>query len=934
MAVPAFLPTVSEQHTRTANTVSPTTSSSATTTSSSVQSETESAVVGADVIGSVSVVSVSSKCCPSIDSCLVRLEVAFMTRSEEKHQQLAARVILPLINSHHSPAVCPVCRDRDKDGQREAEKDVGADETDESRLSGGELDRDNTDAAATAAAAGMDSVSDGTSRHSWMDSVSGDDTATATITQTDHPQLHSHSPPPRQQHQSSEACFYCRWRACQSSSLPAVQCVESVVQIVTRVELAKALEGPVKAFQRHNTTGQPFREDVSRIIELLCNADQADMDRLDNILPDTTTHTNSDNHHLHSSEHKQHQLQQRYVKGDVEECKEAEDGTLYDVDEGTHTASQPHQQQLQHESIKPRGCPVLPVGLSSLSSSRSRRAVLAVTLLCCKFATENAPFNLKKSEIVKRKVRGLRLLLHLLQRAPHAYRCTRSGVMLLRRFVCPSLLTACITDVPVVFRLVLTIFRHLYDAAYRCHLLIELGTLVDMMFLPLLESTHCTIQQKRDIVDTIAHCCGSSQQVVALFYSYDNRVPTWPIFERCVAVVAKLCEGDIKYAKQHTGGSSSRYATLEQPINNQSGAQQQINSKPAAAAVSSSSLNPPSTGAPSSPSSSASSSADTSDDSSHIEALRKHCLRLLVSLLEMQAQWLGLPGVQRPHDGLNFPPPAAIPANTPINQSDATRLSNSATSSNNTTRTSTGSVDIHVTPPSPAAYHTVLNTANVATSATAATTSTTAPSELESALVIHEKRMRAAARNSTWMSRVDQQKADADIERKILKLAHNDGLSKAVRELRVLYPQSAWPQEIAHFLHRHESKLDKAEVGELLSGLSDSLLSQPEYESLRDHFLALLDFCGLSFEAALRVFLTSSGFRLPGEAQKIDRMLATFCRAYVKDNAGVFPNADAAFILAFALVMLNTDQHNASMKGRQPMTEQQFISNLRGVNNG
>ena len=104
--------------------------------------------------------------------------------------------------------------------------------------------------------------------------------------------------------------------------------------------------------------------------------------------------------------------------------------------------------------------------------------------------------------------------------------------------------------------------------------------------------------------------------------------------------------------------------------------------------------------------------------------------------------------------------------------------------------------------------------------------------------MIHEKRMKAAARNSTWMSRVDQQKADADIERRILKLAHNDGLTKAVRELRVLYPQSAWPQEIAHFLHRHESKLDKAEVGELLSGLSDSLLSQPEYDSLRDHFLA------------------------------------------------------------------------------------------------
>ena len=139
--------------------------------------------------------------------------------------------------------------------------------------------------------------------------------------------------------------------------------------------------------------------------------------------------------------------------------------------------------------------------------------------------------------------------------------------------------------------------------------------------------------------------------------------------------MAKLSEGDINYAK-HGGGSGSRHATLEQPLN-QTAVQLQINTTAASAAVSSS-LSPSSaalsstTPASSSPASSSSaSSTEFTDDSSYIEALRKHCLRLLVRLLEMQAQWLGLPGVQRPDGGLHFPPPVLIPANHSTNQYDA-----------------------------------------------------------------------------------------------------------------------------------------------------------------------------------------------------------------------------------------------------------------------
>ena len=34
----------------------------------------------------------------------------------------------------------------------------------------------------------------------------------------------------------------------------------------------------------------------------------------------------------------------------------------------------------------------------------------------------------------------------------------------------------------------------------------------------------------------------------------------------------------------------------------------------------------------------------------------------------------------------------------------------------------------------------------------------------------------------------------------------------------------------------------------------------------------------------------------------------------------MFANADAAFTLAYAIIMLNVDQHNANMKQQKPMT--------------
>jgi hypothetical protein len=78
--------------------------------------------------------------------------------------------------------------------------------------------------------------------------------------------------------------------------------------------------------------------------------------------------------------------------------------------------------------------------------------------------------------------------------------------------------------------------------------------------------------------------------------------------------------------------------------------------------------------------------------------------------------------------------------------------------------------------------------------------------------------------------------------------------------------------------------------------------------------------------------------------------MTTFSQCYWEDNAGdhdrcPFQDQDTVFLIAFAIIMLNTDLHKTSMfaappgqtvskqKQRKKMTKQEFLNNLRGVDN-
>merc|ERR1719319_416259 len=75
-------------------------------------------------------------------------------------------------------------------------------------------------------------------------------------------------------------------------------------------------------------------------------------------------------------------------------------------------------------------------------------------------------------------------------------------------------------------------------------------------------------------------------------------------------------------------------------------------------------------------------------------------------------------------------------------------------------------------------------------------------------------------------------------------------------------------RDIAEFLHKDDERLDRTMIGEFLGEADDA------DKAVMYSYVDLLDFKDKDLVQALRLFL--EGFRLPGEAQKIDRLMEKF----------------------------------------------------------
>ncbi|KAK3529021.1 hypothetical protein QTP70_014418 [Hemibagrus guttatus] len=131
------------------------------------------------------------------------------------------------------------------------------------------------------------------------------------------------------------------------------------------------------------------------------------------------------------------------------------------------------------------------------------------------------------------------------------------------------------------------------------------------------------------------------------------------------------------------------------------------------------------------------------------------------------------------------------------------------------------------------------------------------------------------------------------------------------------------PEDIAQFLYKGEG-LNKTVIGDYLGERDDFNIS------VLQAFVELHEFADLNLVQALRQFLWS--FRLPGEAQKIDRMMEAFASRYCQCNPGVFQSSDTCYVLSFSIIMLNTSLHNPNVRDK-PSVER-FITMNRGINEG
>ena len=179
-------------------------------------------------------------------------------------------------------------------------------------------------------------------------------------------------------------------------------------------------------------------------------------------------------------------------------------------------------------------------------------------------------------------------------------------------------------------------------------------------------------------------------------------------------------------------------------------------------------------------------------------------------------------------------------------------------------------------------------------------------------------------------SSADVARAEKALKAKIVAAAEhfNRDQKKGFQFLQscnLLPPEKLQPIPVAHFL-RSCPGLAKNAIGEML-GERDTF-----FDEMRDAFAKTFDFGGLDFDVALRLFMDA--FRPPGESQKIDRIMQCFGDRYfaqMSPEVGL-KSPDAAYVLAFSVIMLNTDLHNNQNKRK--MTREDFGRINRNTNDG
>lgn len=126
------------------------------------------------------------------------------------------------------------------------------------------------------------------------------------------------------------------------------------------------------------------------------------------------------------------------------------------------------------------------------------------------------------------------------------------------------------------------------------------------------------------------------------------------------------------------------------------------------------------------------------------------------------------------------------------------------------------------------------------------------------------------------VSGIEQKKA-SKLEYQEAITLFNKKAKKGIAMMQKMGRLGTSPEDIAAFL-RQTPDLDKTVIGDYLGERDEPMLT------VMHAYVDALDFTSQALDEAIRKFL--EGFRLPGESQKIDRLMEKFAERYCKQNPG------------------------------------------------
>ncbi|KAJ3187144.1 Brefeldin A-inhibited guanine nucleotide-exchange protein 1 [Gaertneriomyces sp. JEL0708] len=510
-----------------------------------------------------------------------------------------------------------------------------------------------------------------------------------------------------------------------------------------------------------------------------------------------------------------------------------------------------------------------PHGPSSTSSVASMKEVAAL------------PMGELSAQAVKARQLALELILSIMNNCGSVFQTDELYMGLIRQSLCVSISRNSVTTNPVLFELSLSIFL-MVMRYYRSRLKPEMEVLLNTIYLHIVEMGNSTYSQKRMVLQGLLKICENPQTLADLYVNYDCDIAMVSLFERIVTVCSRVSQGRENSSANMAGGlvgfavSAAGLDTREQMVKTQE---------------------------------------------KRLKLMGLCCLAALVqSLVEWSvdvAPWL--PVEKRK-----------------IRGSFDTRKSSTYGAGDMIPRTSLGEEKPSASSPSDS------NTTEPAPENPAAKfLDALSATKQAHPVLVNKNPLRAVSmehtpyglpRRSASVDSFDAVTPEEDSYAIENMASRKELLRECIRQFN-LKPKkgvSALVQHgfieddvmsIAQFLRNTES-LTKAAIGEYL-GEGDAF-----NVDVMHAFIDMLDFTGMGFVAALRAFLQT--FRLPGEAQKIDRIMEKFADRYFETNPDVFAKADAAYTLAFSVIMLNTDQHSPQIK--HPMDKAAFVKNNQGIN--